>query len=607
EPMGQRHQAFVIARVRPHGAASSELKYRCIAAYHHQWCYGTLPLRAVLRFVDLIKQDDNAMLVRAEIDEMHGKYGRWEDEPKMPEVPASVVAFLLATSLSIALEAEEVYVSGVSFENNLLDADMGTGDGDNEEGITIIDVTDPTAPRYCFNTIYGPPLSALQYVRGYYAVSDDALAGKVKLERAPQDTIELITAMKAIPMITSEMLHEAWPSDYEHTVTTDAAKAEREEPPVELPSMRAMTLRVAIAHTLDSEEGDTSGLEDWMWQPEMLTFARAALRERNPFPNTGVPLLKAIVARGLEADPSSIDLSGFVLSSAQIAQIVTGGASLRTVTLSNNAIVTVEAVRHVLTAAPNLERLVLLGCPAITDAALVALVEAEPALFYRIGALLHPAFLTAGDVNYANAFSLVLFDRQSIQTFSRPYFTPEGVVDALTVLLGALVRTHNLSMFTLMQSALVSHVAMSAAPLRTGQTWATRSTALIPLFSHRAMHGEGWCFLFRMDQFGRKPNSYGFVRFFAEGAEETAAEEQGDGECAKKIASEEGASPAVGEVLDMRAFLARMVAEGRPAAPEDKVVALEGHLAALAVNKCQLGLMTKEDLVEFRQQRFSSF
>ena len=75
--MGQRHQAFVIARVRPHSADSSTgtpPKYHCIAALHHQWCYGRLALQAAYRFITKAMQMNNAQIIRAEIASIQGKY-----------------------------------------------------------------------------------------------------------------------------------------------------------------------------------------------------------------------------------------------------------------------------------------------------------------------------------------------------------------------------------------------------------------------------------------------------------------------------------------------------------------------------------------------------
>ena len=123
--MGQRHQAFVIALIRAHG--SDRATYRCIAALHHQWCYGCLPLNATARFLDLVKNENNARIIKAEINAIQGKYGRWKEAPKLPDVPCPYAALLLATSWTTDLETS--YTSGVTFANDILEADMGSGDG----------------------------------------------------------------------------------------------------------------------------------------------------------------------------------------------------------------------------------------------------------------------------------------------------------------------------------------------------------------------------------------------------------------------------------------------------------------------------------------------
>jgi hypothetical protein len=94
--MGQRHQAFIITRVIPHGGTKP--LYRCIAAFHHQWCYGKLPLQATRRLLTLVKQKDNAEIIRAEIQSIHGKYGTIGTKPKIPSVPCPYIALLLAIS-----------------------------------------------------------------------------------------------------------------------------------------------------------------------------------------------------------------------------------------------------------------------------------------------------------------------------------------------------------------------------------------------------------------------------------------------------------------------------------------------------------------------------
>lgn len=138
--MGQRHQVFLIARVRPkHGDPA----YRCIAAFHHQWCYGSLPLRAMNRFLQLVTQPENAAILSAELREMDGKYGRTpEDGSPMPAVPCPYGVSLLATAWTTDLPdttsmANSVTTlppgssrfDGVTLRHGLLDAKMGCWDG----------------------------------------------------------------------------------------------------------------------------------------------------------------------------------------------------------------------------------------------------------------------------------------------------------------------------------------------------------------------------------------------------------------------------------------------------------------------------------------------
>ena len=125
--MGQRHQAFIIARVL---TAHGEKHYRCVGAFHHQWCYETLPLSAAARFLTLIQQKDNAEIIREELRLIQGKYGRWRRSPEIPKVPLPYTTFLLASSWNMDYEDLLLpYVSGTCFSNDVQWADMGSTQG----------------------------------------------------------------------------------------------------------------------------------------------------------------------------------------------------------------------------------------------------------------------------------------------------------------------------------------------------------------------------------------------------------------------------------------------------------------------------------------------
>jgi hypothetical protein len=123
--MGQRHQAFAIARILPYLATTP--KYRCIAAFHDQICYGRQPLRATHRFIDQVKRKNNAQIISSEIAVIQGKFGRWGIAPALPKIPCPFTAFLLATNWSVDLEdPEDPYGNGISFDNDALPADLGS-------------------------------------------------------------------------------------------------------------------------------------------------------------------------------------------------------------------------------------------------------------------------------------------------------------------------------------------------------------------------------------------------------------------------------------------------------------------------------------------------
>lgn len=109
--MGQPHQLFLVARVRktPGGPEN----YRCVAAFHHQWCYGKLPLRCVNRFKHLARVEGNAALIRRDLDRYH------EGVKHNSDTPCPYISFLAgsAFSTSVGHERGHTYFSRLSRES----------------------------------------------------------------------------------------------------------------------------------------------------------------------------------------------------------------------------------------------------------------------------------------------------------------------------------------------------------------------------------------------------------------------------------------------------------------------------------------------------------
>ncbi|THU86830.1 hypothetical protein K435DRAFT_617037, partial [Dendrothele bispora CBS 962.96] len=216
--MGQRHQVFVIARLIPHGSTTARPYYRCIGAYHHQWCYGTLPLAATRRFLALIQNEDNGEIIRDELRRAQYKYGRRRESPLMPVMPCPYTLLLLAQAWNIDLgSVEDAYASGAGLENSILNPNMGSFDEDNDDGITIIDVTDPSDPAYCF--VYRPggvPTDMKGYIAEYYDMSDM----QKLVESGETDgtiavhALKVVSALEGVRVLAPDALAEAWPDEY---------------------------------------------------------------------------------------------------------------------------------------------------------------------------------------------------------------------------------------------------------------------------------------------------------------------------------------------------------------------------------------------------------
>ena len=128
--MGQRHQAFLIARIRPHGAPPNHPgNRRCIAAFHHQWCYGSLPLKAMRRLISLVSQPENATIVRAELRAIDGEYGsHGKLQPSILKIPCPFSASLLGSAWMADLDSStDFYSNGATLQIDLLPASMVVG------------------------------------------------------------------------------------------------------------------------------------------------------------------------------------------------------------------------------------------------------------------------------------------------------------------------------------------------------------------------------------------------------------------------------------------------------------------------------------------------
>ncbi|KAJ6599201.1 hypothetical protein DFH09DRAFT_28564 [Mycena vulgaris] len=585
--MGQRHQVFIVARVAAHNTTVP--RYRCVGAYHHQWCYGRLPLMATRRFLSLVKQKDNAKIVEEEIRALQGKYSLGKTKPSLPAVPCPYTLFLLASAWCVDLEG--YYASGVSFENGMLDANMGSSGGDNNDGISVIDITDPANPSYCFVSVWGleasgkvqnrVPLSAEQYARAYYPVPTDAEKAENGVKETEEDVQQKIESLRDERIMTLDVLAEAWPTEYKSSTSTSAEDPAPSSNPI--PSLADLALKPAVEHGIKTD--GTEELEGLVWLPGKAKLIKSALQGQDPFPDSGMALLVKVIQHEVGSDKTALDLSGLSLSDTQIISLPTllEMKEIELLQLSHNSNITVDGLRQVLSSIPMLRRLVLLDT-SISDEQIYQLLTEEPELFYALEELIHPALMSSQNpARYPNRFAYVGVGAPSmasgVSSASLAIFTPATVVQSLTDYLAPIADTGPAEMYGYLGSSLVPQVAFASGVRREGEPWGERRVHCFPSRCDTPFHGTGWLFAFSWDMYqvaGASSNRYGFV----------------------KAAGDSGGAL---KICDLGAFLEEMALEGRPPASEHAVQKLTTVFADLDARK-GAKLWTDDEFLPFIQR-----
>ncbi|KAF7301373.1 hypothetical protein MIND_00702500 [Mycena indigotica] len=540
--MGQRHQIFLVARVVAHGENAA--RYRCVGAYHHQWCYGRLPLMGARRFITLLKQKDNAKIVKAEIDAIQGQYGKENLPRNVDYVPCPYSLFLVSSAFCIDLENN--YASGVTFQHAILDARMGSFDGDNNDGITVFDITDPTNPAYCHvRSRRKGPLSGEEYVRAYYSQHTE-------LPQNPQalaeelDVRAKIDALRGERLMTINVLAEAWPEEYQ---AENAQPMDEEQKPRQpLPTLVELTLGPAVEHGLKT--GELEMLQDMVWHPGKAGAMWPVLQQQNPFPEVGMPLLIEVVQQQVPTTATELDLSGFSLSNQQILTVLEQSKidDLQLLDLSHNPNISVDVIRLVLGQYPNLRRLILLGT-SIANHDLSQMLSAEPALFRSsLQELVHPLlFAIDGESNYPSAFVYVGLHDHNLVKASLPIFSPSAVVQNITDMMSVLADSDS---FYFQMNGWVAQAAFSSSYRQEGLPWGERRISCLPSFHSKLPQDpkvRTWIFALQWSLY--QEAKYAFL-------------------------SRDGADGPL-TPYDLRGFLAAMEQEGRARVAEASVKKLE--------------------------------
>ncbi|KAF1846431.1 uncharacterized protein K460DRAFT_356108 [Cucurbitaria berberidis CBS 394.84] len=204
--MGLRHQLFIIAKING--------RYRSLACVHHQWLYGFTVLKTCRRLVKIFQCPQNAHLLKLELARASGFPPKaWEDEVEFdepPEFPFITTCLLTGTSVDL----ENNYISQATAEP----WNVAFYAIDNDDGITIFDLTDLNCISHCFVHFRADnyeddkqqagifisktmvPLFGSEYLSIYYKNSEQTLEMR-----------QVADWMSDIPLIDTTVLEDIWP------------------------------------------------------------------------------------------------------------------------------------------------------------------------------------------------------------------------------------------------------------------------------------------------------------------------------------------------------------------------------------------------------------
>ncbi|KAI9325001.1 hypothetical protein BDR26DRAFT_880238 [Obelidium mucronatum] len=397
--MGQRHQAFLIRRFRTG-------KVYSVASLYHQWLYGRGPLTATAAFCRSLaasSTEATAALLAFEATASPKDIEGFS----VGKVPFIDLLFITAFGVHGVMSPELITVAGPHF-------------CDNNDGVSIIDISDIGNPRYCFVNIdhlegclgaavpVNLPLSAEMYVRAYYPQLDllaqfDPLKAQTNAD-TEEYVLRAIEGLAPYKMLSLDDLKEAWPyADWKSSVPAiselsnigfvfkewldtqaKAIKEQEVEPQQEqgettdkspLPLLESSALAI-----MSLEDGDANA--DKVEAMLALDHVRKILWDAA---RTGKGTLSLFVMGAMLADTSLVrlDLQGVTIPSYEfLVEATTGCPSLQELDMSGHAEVTNEVLIGIGSNCRLLQKVLLFGCKKVTNECYMPLTQMCPLLHY---------------------------------------------------------------------------------------------------------------------------------------------------------------------------------------------------------------------------------
>lgn len=424
-----------------------------------------------------------------------------------------------------------------------------------------------------------------------------------------KDVQENIALLDDVPLVTADMLAQAWPKEYappRAKAGDQRSKDDNSEKPTHIADLVETSIVPAIKAVIFDGE-DSTALEQILEQRERIPVVKAMFSNlfmENGVPAEGIPLLAKILAANtkLDSEATSLDLSHLQLSADQVVQLVSLlKPKVDSLDVSHNCRLDIPALERIITDIPSLRRLNLFNCQSIGLVELNKLLSSRPTLFMNFSYILHDLFLTLYPViNLSPTHSFSIDSRGMYNdslTVSLPFFTLERVVRAFADLVSpyAVARgPHQPSIDFPGKNV----YAVSAALSRDDTTitvdgkeeipkWNERNVVIIP--KHAPRVNAGWVLLFYSQSFF-DAGDYGFVDLSDTGNSGVDAQSSQDHSEESEAQTSTDADtepdqkpPTLPRVYDLREFLSRCMEKdpGRVPAKEESVKKLEEVLTSM--------------------------
>ncbi|EIM87336.1 uncharacterized protein STEHIDRAFT_168114 [Stereum hirsutum FP-91666 SS1] len=350
----------------------------------------------------------------------------------------------------------------------------------NDYGVTILDISDPLSPQYCYVSIKGlkdaksnvpamAPLSAEQYARAYCP----SVARKNTKHSMERGAIAEVDVREAIALLADERvmkdLPDAWSSESK-VGSSGVSKGKKRKAKAESRTNASGRASAALATTsedpivTDSENetmvflkrfmvvgADLTDLDKRLEKAEHIALIRSELVELFPFPSSAVlPLVRVLAATANfePLDVKELDLSHLSVSSSQIFQVLDAFSNTQSLNLSHNKVIDARAIQIMLVSTPSLRRLILLDCLSLTNPDLSSLLVNQSHLFVNLSAIIHPLFLSLPatfPLPRTHSFSIAasgVMDKEPY-SISVPFCSAPTVVRAITDLVSPYLTAEN--------------------------------------------------------------------------------------------------------------------------------------------------------------------